>query len=203
MRIGLFGGTFNPVHNGHIALAEAALSAFSLDRILFMPGFITPFKQGQTLASPEDRLAMLRLATADNPRFEVSTLELGRGGVSYTVHTLEALRAARPDDDLWLLVGLDSLLSLGRWYRAHDILKLATVGTLLRPGTTLPEGDLPGFSSGETALLRTHIANGDCPDIASSAIRAALNEGQDVSTLLPCPVASYISSHKLYRNDAP
>ena len=197
MRLGIFGGTFNPVHNGHLALAEAALDAFSLDRILFVPGHITPFKQHQAVASPADRLAMLRLAVEGRPRFGISTLELDRGGVSYTVDTLEALHAARPADDLWLLMGLDSLLSLGRWHRAHDILRLATVATLLRPGSALPSGDLPGFSPGESALLRSHIADGNCPDISSSEIRAALASPASTPPLPPS-VLAYIRAHRLY-----
>lgn len=199
MRIGVFGGTFDPVHNGHLALAEAALSAFALDRVLFVPGHVTPFKIGRGTAPDADRLAMLRLAIADHPRFDISTIELDRGGVSYTVDTLEALRAAHPDDELWFLIGLDSLLTLGHWHRSHDILRLATVGTLLRPGSALPAGNLPGFSAEESAALRAHVANGDCPDISSSSIRLSLRE-RGTAEGLPPAVLSHIHTHHLYGN---
>jgi nicotinate-nucleotide adenylyltransferase len=197
MRLGVFGGTFDPVHNGHLALAEAALAAFALDRVLLVPGHVTPFKLGRDTAPDADRLAMLRLAIAGRPRLEVSTVELDRGGVSYTVDTLEALRAAHPADELWLLLGLDSLLTLGLWRRAHDILRLATVGTLLRPGSTLPDGDLTGFSAEESAALRAHVADGACPDISSTAIRQSLRE-HGTAEGLPPAVLDHIRSRRLY-----
>lgn len=198
MKLGIFGGTFNPVHNGHLALAEAALRAFGLDRVLFVPGFVTPFKQTQAIAPAADRLAMLRLAIGDRPNLDISTIELDRGGVSYTVDTLESLRTSRPDDEFWLLLGLDSLLSFGLWYRAHDILRLARVATLLRPGATLPPGNLAGFDAEETALLRARIASGDCPDISSTEIRRRIAAGESTSGLLPDAVADYIRAHRLY-----
>lgn len=199
MRVGLFGGTFDPVHRGHVALAEAALSAFMLDRVVLMPGYVTPFKQGRKVASAEDRLAMLQLAVAGHPKVEVSTLELERGGVSYTVDTLEALRALHPEDELWLLMGLDSLLSLGHWYRAHDIVRLATVATLLRPGAALPRGDFAGFSAEESAALREHIVDGHCPEISSTDVRAKLRASRtgEVPELAP-EVLAYIRAKRLY-----
>ena len=198
MRIGVFGGTFDPIHNGHLALVDAALRHFGLDRVLLMPGHVTPFKQDSLVTSPEDRLAMVRLAARGNPRLEVSTLELDRGGVSYTVDTLEALRAQRPGDELWLLLGLDSLREFGRWRRARDILSLATVATLRRPGTTLPEGDLPGLDAADTALLRKNVADGDCPDISSSDIRRRIAAGLPLDGLLPEAVSAYIRRRGLY-----
>ena len=143
-KVGIFGGTFDPVHSGHVALAASALRAFSLDEVLLVPGHVTPFKIGARMASDADRLAMLRLAVAGNDRMHVSTIELDRGGVSYTVDTLESLRAVHPDWALWLLLGADSLLSLGRWHRAMDIVRLASVGTIHRPGFALPD-TLEGF----------------------------------------------------------
>lgn len=201
MRIGLFGGTFDPVHVGHIALAEAALSAFALDRVVLMPGYVTPFKQGRKVASAEDRLAMLKLAVAGHPRLEISTLELERGGVSYTVDTLETLRKMYPAYELWLLLGLDSLLTLGHWYRAHDIVRFATVATLLRPGATLPQGDIPGFSVEESATLHAHIADGNCPEVSSTEVRAALKASREgpVEGLAPS-VLAYIRERRLYED---
>ncbi len=198
MKLGVFGGTFNPVHNGHLALAEAALCAFGLDRVLFVPGHVTPFKQDRPAAPDADRLAMLRLALQNRPRMDISTVELDRGGVSYTVDTLETLRATHPGDELWLLLGLDSLLSFGHWYRARDILDLATVATLLRPGSSLPDGPLAGFDTAQSDSLRAHVANGDCPDISSTEVRRRIAAGESTAGLLPDSVAEYIRAHGLY-----
>ena len=198
MRVGIYGGTFDPVHKGHIALAEAALGAFGLDRILFVPGHVTPFKIGFRTASDADRLAMLRLALAGHPQFDISTIELDRGGVSYTVDTLEEFRAAHPEWDLWFLLGADSLLSLGRWHRAGDIVRLAAVGTVRRPGVALPS-TLAGFPPEVSARLLANVVDGDCPDIASTDIRRCVETGQSLSELVPGAVADYIALHGLYK----
>lgn len=190
-RIGVFGGTFDPVHCGHLALARAALGAFALDRILFVPGHVTPFKQDARTASDADRLAMLRLAVADEPRFDISTIELDRGGVSYTVDTLEALHAAHPDWALWLLLGADSLRTLGTWRRAADIVRIATVGALRRPGVALPP-TIDGFSPEVSRRLLANVAEGDCPDISSTQVRQHLAAGESLKGLVPPAVADYL-----------
>ena len=201
-KVGIFGGTFDPVHSGHVALASAALRAFSLDEILLIPGHVTPFKIDARTASDADRLAMLRLAIAGNARMSVSTIELDRGGVSYTVDTLEWLRAAHPDWDLWLLLGADSLLSLGRWHRAADIVRLASVGTIHRPGSTLPD-TLEGFPPDVSRRLLANVAEGDCPDVASTEIRRRAASGEPLDGLVPAAVADYIVRHGLYAAPTP
>ena len=197
MKVGIYGGTFDPVHNGHLALAEAALGAFGLDRILFVPGHVTPFKIGARTASDADRLAMLRLALAGHARLDISTAELDRGGVSYTVDTLESFRAAHPDWELWFLLGADSLLSLGRWHRAGDIVRLASVGTVRRPGVALPAA-LEGFPPDVSARLLDNVVDGDCPDISSTDIRRCVETGRALSELVPAAVADYIVREGLY-----
>lgn len=201
-KVGIFGGTFDPVHSGHVALAAAALRAFSLEEILLVPGHVTPFKIGARMASDADRLAMLRLAVAGNARMRVSTIELDRGGVSYTVDTLESFRAAHPDWDLWLLLGADSLLSLGRWHRAMDIVRLASVGTIHRPGFVLPD-TLEGFPPDVSRRLLANVAEGDCPDVASTEIRRRAASGESLAELVPAPVADYIARHGLYSAPTP
>ena len=198
MRVGIYGGTFDPVHNGHLALAEAALGAFHLDRVLFVPGHVTPFKIGFRTASDADRLAMLRLALAGHPPFDISTIELDRGGVSYTVDTLEAFRAAHPDWELWFLLGADSLLSLGRWHRSGDIVRLASVGTVRRPGIALPPA-LEGFPPEVSQRLLANVVEGDCPDISSTDIRRCVETGQPLADLVPGAVADYIAHQGLYQ----
>ena len=202
MRVGIYGGTFDPVHNGHIALAEAALGAFGLDRILFVPGHVTPFKIGFRTASDTDRLAMLRLALAGHPQFDISTVELDRGGVSYTVDTLEAFHAAHPEWELWFLLGADSLLSLGRWHRAGDIVRLAAVGTVRRPSVSLPP-TLEGFSPDVSRRLLANVVEGNCPDISSSDIRRCVEMRQTPAEFVPAGVADYIMRHGLYRGQMP
>ena len=125
MKIGLFGGTFNPVHNGHINLVKNFKDKLSLDKVLVIPTAVPPHKQAESLVSSEDRLNMCRLAFSSLA--EVSDVEIERGGRSYTVETLEELKKIYKDDDLYFLVGSDMLLSFKRWYRWEDILTMCTL----------------------------------------------------------------------------
>ena len=121
MRIALFGGTFDPVHYGHLRLAEEAREAAGLERVLFVPAHMSPFRQQEPISPPRHRIDMARLAIADNPTFEVSELEIQRGGVSYTVDTVTTLRAQYPDAELHLILGADALQGFPNWYRAAAI----------------------------------------------------------------------------------
>lgn len=179
-RVGLLGGTFDPVHLGHLSLAESALEAFALDHVLFIPSAVTPHKRHRPITATRHRLAMLRLALADRPRLALSTVELDRGGVSYTVDTLAALRGRHSDWDLWLLLGMDSLRDLHLWHRAADLLALCTVATLERPGVDRPLAEVPGFPPEVSrALLRT-VARGRPVAVSSSDIRARIAQRQPI-----------------------
>ena len=125
MRIGIFGGSFNPVHNGHTHLAKTAAAEFSLDRIFFVPSRISPHRSMTEYAAAEDRLEMLRLACANEPLFEVCDYELRSDRVSYTIYTIEYFRSRFPDDELFLLVGSDMLLSFDKWFCYEKILAQA------------------------------------------------------------------------------
>lgn len=202
-RVGLMGGTFDPVHLGHLLAAQSAVEAFGLDRLLFIPSAVTPHKRGARVADTADRLAMLRLAIEHESRFGVSTVEIDRGGVSYTVDTLAALHAAHPDWDLWFIVGMDSLRDLHLWRRPLDILALCTVATLERPGVDLPPGEVPGLPTEWSERLLRHVAPGRRVDVSSSEIRSRIAEGRPIRYLVPREVESYIRAHRLYAAGGP
>ncbi|MFH1044726.1 MAG: nicotinate-nucleotide adenylyltransferase [Pseudomonadota bacterium] len=208
---GILGGTFDPVHLGHIALAEAALAELPLGEVLWLPSG-SPGHRAPPAANGRDRLAMLRLATAGNPRFRIDDSELDGREPTYAVHTLARLRAqlgnAQP---LALLLGSDSFLSLPTWLRWRDLFDLAHVAHVSRPGHVPGEGgptpelaaeiarrSARGEQLGASAAGR--IASFDMPplDISSSAVRAALAAGQDTRHLLPAAVLAYIQSQHLY-----
>jgi nicotinate-nucleotide adenylyltransferase len=185
VRIGVFGGSFDPVHHGHLIVAGEALRALGLDELRFVPAREQPCKQGRHGASPEDRLAMLRLAVAAAPGFRVDPQECARVGPSYTIDTIRALRAERPDASLSLLVGSDAAQDFPTWREADAIRELATVIVLTRPGTAPP----PGVGQ---ALPVPAI------DISATAIRRRVRAGETIRFLVPDSVAGYIAEHRLY-----
>ena len=182
-RVGVFGGTFDPVHFGHLAIANAALEELQLDRVIFVPAKRSPLKEQAPEASGADRLAMLRAATRDEPRFSVSTLELDRDGPSFTVDTLDALQK---EGDLFLIVGSDALADFSRWRDAGKIRSLATVVAATRPGAPNAARDVRVLDS---ALM----------DISSRDLRARAARGRSLRYLVPEPALRYIEEHRLYR----
>ena len=190
MKIGLFGGTFNPVHNGHINLVKNFKDELSLDKVLVIPTAVPPHKQAESLVSSEDRLNMCRLAFGSLA--EVSDVEIERGGRSYTVETLEELKKIYKDDDLYFLVGSDMLLSFKRWYRWEDILTMCTLCATDRDNEeTCRDADEDFFSK---------IIFCDFPKtvVSSSEVREKLSEDKDVSDLVPEEVVKYIREKGLY-----
>ena len=184
-KVGIFGGTFDPVHVGHLAIALAALESAPLDRVIFVPARRSPLKERDPVASAEDRVAMLNAAIAHEPRFDLSPVETLRHRTSYTVETLEALR---DQGELFLILGSDALAELGRWREPERIRKLATLLVALRPGA--PEVD-PSFGA------RTF----DAPrlDISSRELRARAARGRSLRYLVPDGVCDYIERRGLYR----
>jgi len=188
-RLGVFGGTFDPVHVGHLAIAHAALESVPLDRVLFVIAKVSPLKQRGPVASEADRLRMLELAIAGEPRFAVSRVELDREGPSYTVDTLEHL-AGR--DELFLILGSDAIADLPRWKDPERIGRLATLLVAERPGAPERVGDAP-------------IVRFDAPrlDISSRELRARAARGRSLRYLVPEPVLAHIEARGLYRAEGP
>lgn len=188
MRLGVFGGSFDPIHNGHLRLAECCAQQARLDEVWFVPAAVSPFKPHGPVASEADRVAMLRLALEGRPGLVVSTLEIDRGGVSYTVDTLRQIHTERPDAELLLLMGADSLNDLPDWREPEAILRLATPLVVQRPGEPEPTSGLPHQRVEMPPM-----------DLSSSELRGRIAQGAAYEEHAPAAVAAYIHAHKLYR----
>lgn len=188
MATGVFGGSFDPVHHGHLIAADRAIEALGLDAVLFVPCARQPLKANGPVGTPEQRLAMLRAATLDHPRFAVETCELERPAPSYTVDTLRALRQRWPDRGLVLILGADAAAELPSWRAADQVARLAEIAVLTRPGA--PE--VP------SALAR-HVVAAPAIEISASEIRARCLAGKSIRYLVPDAVAAYIAKNRLYQ----
>jgi len=196
MRLGVVGGTFDPMHNGHIAAAEAAIDCAELDEVVFVPTG-TPPHRPPTVASSEQRLDMCRLATADDPRFSVSDVEAKRSGPSYTVDTLLALRAANPHAELFLVLGWDAASQLRSWHRPDEVLAIAPIVVVSRPGRSAPEE--ADIKSAGLDPARIVLCPHPTPSVSGSGIRRAIAAGKSIAGLVPPAVERYIAAHHLYR----
>lgn len=192
MNVGIFGGTFNPPHMGHLIVAERVRADLRLSRIVFVPSFISPHKQDREIASGEERLMMLRLATGGDPRYEISDLEIKRGGVSYTVETLAEMARSLPGDELFFLLGMDNLLEFDTWKDPQRIMELATIVVMTRPGFARPE---------RPPIEGLNLMYCDVPEIAisSTEIRHRVSGGDSIRFLVPEVVEEYIRGRGLYR----
>jgi nicotinate-nucleotide adenylyltransferase len=200
-RLGVLGGSFNPVHLGHLIMAQSALEAFELSRVLLVPCNQPPHKEAARVADSAHRLAMLEHALEGEWRFEVCDIEIQRGGISYTVDTLRALRQRHPESDLYFIIGSDSLRELHQWKDIYTILELCTIVTLCRPGATvdpLSPADLQLRPPHPERLLQ-NVAVGRMVDISSTDIRYRVAEGMSIRYLVPTGVEMYIAEHSLYR----
>ncbi len=217
--IGILGGSFDPVHLGHLRLGLEARQRFQLDRILFVPAHQSPHKQDQPLTETRHRLAMLNMALQDQPGLEVSEIELKRGGLSYTADTLEALRAERPTAEFSLVLGADTFKYFGSWRNASQILSRGHLLVAHRPGHAMPPAlefleDVLGEHSQDYRLLNTEkqkqvfenpvtkrrIAFFEIPpmDISSHQIRREVHHNPLIKKMLPPDVDRYIMAHRLY-----
>jgi nicotinate-nucleotide adenylyltransferase len=199
-RFGLFGGSFDPVHLGHLMLANCCRQQATLDQIWFVPAAQQPLKPQGPQAADQHRLAMLQLACADDGAYAVSEIELRRGGISYTVDTLQAVRDEQPKTELFFLMGADSLADLPYWHRPAEICQLATPLVVRRAGTSEPDFEvLQGTLSTERlAEIRQSQVEMPATPISSSQIRESIAKGDPWREFVPAPVADYIQQHGLY-----
>ena len=190
-RIGLFGGTFDPPHLGHLIVAAHVREELGLDRILFMPAMTPPHKQDREVTPGSVRLAMVQKAIEGDSAFAMSAIEVQRGGVSYTIDTVKELLSLHRGASLTVLIGMDNLVDFGAWRDPSEILDLATVAVMTRPGY------VPG--AGETYLSRMTLCEVPHIGIAAREIRQRVADGKSIRYLVPPAVEDYIREHDLYR----
>lgn len=198
MNIGVFGGTFDPIHNGHLAVAEEVRARLNLVEVLFLPAGQPRLRKTDPVATPEQRVQMVRLALADKPYFKVSTIEVERAGPSHMVDTITELRrqfSARYE--LFFILGWDSLAEFPQWLEPSRLIKMCRLVAVPRPGYLKPdlkalEAAIPGLSQRVLFLDKPRI------DISATEIRRRVAQGLPIRHLVPEPVAEYIKQHKLY-----
>ena len=189
------GGTFDPIHLGHVAMAEAAADCAGLDRVLLVPAGVPPHRAAAT-ASARDRLAMVRLAVAGHPRLEASDVELRRPGPSYTLDTLLTLTRERPRGELYLLLGWDAAREIRAWHAPDEVLRLARPVIVSRPGYAVPTGrDLAAAGIEPTWAILCDVRT---PDVDSTDVRQLVFDGGSLAGLLDPAVEAYLRSHRLY-----
>jgi nicotinate-nucleotide adenylyltransferase len=204
VRTGIFGGTFDPPHVGHLIVAQDAALALGLDRILFIPAAQPPHKQGQAVSAPELRAAMTDLAITGDERFVVDRRELDRAGPSYTADTLRELAAHEPGTDWTLLMGVDQYAEFGTWRAPEEIRTLARLAVLTRPGVA-GAGGRPVPPCGETRELPDGAVEVGVTriDISSTDIRHRVASGLPIRYLVPGAVADFIFERRLYCRNGP
>lgn len=199
-RIGIFGGSFDPVHQGHLLIAEQFAEDMKLDLVKFIPAKVSPFKLGYTPTSDKHRLEMLRLAVGSNPRFEVDPLELERGGVSYTIDTVTALRGVEPDAEYYMLIGADSLKDFKKWKSPEELLVSVSLVVARRGGEAPPQwSELSGLASREVLEgIQKRALDLPAMELSSTDIRRRVAQRRSIRYLVPSSVEVYIHSHGLY-----
>ncbi|MEW6101096.1 MAG: nicotinate-nucleotide adenylyltransferase [Candidatus Omnitrophota bacterium] len=188
MKIGILGGTFNPIHIGHLILAEEAREKLFLDRVIFVPAYLPPHKDNSDIAPAEKRLSMVKLSVRGNKNFSVSDIEIKRDGRSYTIDTIKALKSKFPHDELYFIIGSDLLNYLDEWKDLGDIIKMVKFIAATRPGYPLEK--IPSYIS--TLPIRA-------VDISGFEIRKAIREGKSFRYLVSDAVYKYIQKRKIYK----
>jgi nicotinate-nucleotide adenylyltransferase len=193
MKIGIFGGTFNPPHYGHLIVAEFIREEVGLDKIIFIPCSIPPHKQNNEylsqIASPEHRFEMVKLAITGNKFFEVSDIEINRGGVSYTIDTVNYFVSNFPEEKFYLLIGADQFAEFHTWRKPDEIVQKVNLIVFNRPGFVIPKTE---FSKFATFITIPNI------EISASTIRKRIRHGKSIKYLVPPAVEEYILANKLY-----
>ena len=203
MKTGILGGTFDPIHYAHLLIAETAADRFGLDRVLLMPSHISYFKEGRAdgVSSPEDRLAMTEAAASDNPRFLVSDMEILRGGKSYTYETLEEMHREDPEEEIFYIVGADTVCTMGTWRYPERIFPHCTIVGALRPDQ-ISRSELERAAEELRAAYDAKVEIMEIPavGISSTDIRGRVREGRSIRYLVPEGVRRYIIDKGLYRH---
>jgi len=196
-RVGVMGGTFDPIHHGHLVAASEVQAWFDLDEVVFVPTGAPWQKADRDVSPAEDRYLMTVIATASNPRFSVSRVDIDRGGPTYTIDTLRDLRASRPDADLYFITGADALAAILTWHDAAGVFELAHFVGCTRPGTTIDESTLAGLPADRVDIIEIPALA-----ISSTECRARARKGEPVWYLVPDGVVQYIAKRRLYQSDA-
>ena len=202
MRLGIFGGSFDPVHMGHLFMAECCRESCALDQVLFLPAAVSPHKQDAHPTDPKARVEMLQLAIGGHESFGICTMELDRGGVSYTVDTLKELLGQHAGAELFLLMGGDSLEQFKTWYQPDRICELATVVAVGRPGSPRPDLDVLADVATPERIARMKQAQFEMPlvQFSSTEIRRRVASGLSIRYRTPRAVEEYIRSHGIYQD---
>ncbi|MEK6755734.1 MAG: nicotinate-nucleotide adenylyltransferase [Bacteroidota bacterium] len=190
-RIGIFGGSFDPPHVGHLIIAEVARQQLHLDKVVFVPAYVPPHKKGNHASTASDRLRMTKLAVRTNPHFSVSNLEMSRKGISYTVDTIWSFKRRYPSSELFLIIGADSLQQFWTWRSPREILSLASLAVYSRRGYRRP-------SRSKIHEAIDHIS-GPLLEISSTEVRNRIQKGGSIQYLVPDRVRAFINRRKLYR----
>lgn len=200
-KIGVFGGSFDPIHYGHLLLAEQCLESASLDRVLFIPAAKSPLKSRNPIATDRSRVEMLELAIADHPNFQISKIELDRGDVSYTVDTLQQLKSDFPDAELFLMIGADSLQEFDRWKSPKEILGLAQLLIIDRPNSDseINWDAFQDFASAEQInQWKNQLVQSEAFEFSSTDLRDRAKNGRSLRYRTPRAVQKYIETQKTY-----
>ncbi|MFH0983553.1 MAG: nicotinate-nucleotide adenylyltransferase [Planctomycetota bacterium] len=201
-RVGLYGGSFNPVHLGHLIVARSVAEKLELARVIFLPSAAPPHKEGECLIEPHHRAEMVRLAIAGEKLFDFSDFDLAREGPSYTIETITDFQQTLPaDTELFWIIGADWLMELDTWYKAAELVDACTIVTAARPGWERP--DLSALSAklseAQVAKLREHILETPRIDVSATDIRSRVAAGKSIRYLVPDSVQTYIEMFRLYQ----
>ena len=216
-RIGIFGGTFNPIHNGHVKAAKEVQKVFRLEKILFIPSYITPHKEPVDIASPPQRMKMVELAVSRYPRFVPSSIEIDAGGKSYTILTLTKLKKRFPDTSMFFIVGADAFIEIDTWRDYKKLLEQCHFVVISRPGFRLKDAeeclgeeyeerivwvqDSFRCEEGRDKGPRIFLLSISALDISSNEVRKKIREGKYIGDLVAKPVEKYIWQNKLYQRE--
>jgi nicotinate-nucleotide adenylyltransferase len=201
MRVAIFGGSFDPIHLGHLWMAELSREKMALDEILFIPTATSPLKPQGPVASNEQRITMLRLALSGHPQMRVDTREIDRGGASYTIDTVRSLMVERPEDQFYVLMGTDAFNSLDRWKEPEALLSIITPVVLRRGGDADANWALIAGLVGQERADEIRVASITIPmiEVSSGELRDRVARGMSIRYRVPRPVEAFIDAEKLYR----